>query len=67
LQVANAIRSGHGRTCEHALAPGLLPQPFRKYWCELFQLIYVLRLAHQREGKLPGLFKLAVVKLKALH
>ena len=67
LQVANAIRSGHGRTCEHARAPRLPPQPFRKHRSEFLQLIDILRIADKRERQLTCLLKIVIVDFQALH
>ena len=35
LQIANSIRRGHGRTCEHPSAPRLFSQFLCKYWREV--------------------------------
>ena len=61
LQIANSIRRFHRRTGQHACAPGLLAQFFREGRRELFQLVDIGRVAKERESKLPGLFKVAIV------
>src|SRR5262249_2705114 len=67
LQIPNAIRSGHGRTCEHARAPWLPVQPFPKDRREFFQLIDILRITEKREGQLTCLFKIMIVDFQSLH
>src|SRR5262249_26598534 len=63
LQIANTFGRGHWRTCEHAGAPWLLAQAFREHRRELVQLIYIVRIANQRERQLTRLLKIVVVDL----
>src|SRR5215510_10080250 len=49
LQIANAIRRGHGRTSEPARAPRLLAQAFSKHRRELLQFVDITRMTDQRE------------------
>ena len=66
LQIADAIRSGHGRTCEHSRAPRLPAQSFRKHRREFLQLIDILWIGDKRERQLTCLFKIVIVDFQAL-
>src|SRR5256885_2871905 len=49
---------------QHALAPRLFPQIFRKRRREFLELVDILRLATQRERQLACLFKVAIVNFQ---
>src|SRR4051794_25817015 len=66
LQIANTIRSGHGRTCEHARAPRLAAQPFCKHRREFLQLVDLLWIGDKRERQLTCLLKIVVVHFQTL-
>ena len=67
LQITNSIRCGHRRTRQDSRAPRLLSQFFSEGGGEILQFINIIRIAEKREGKLPGLLKLAIINLQSLH
>src|SRR5262249_28841193 len=66
LQIANAVWSRHGRTCEHARGPSLPTQPFCKHRREFLQLVDILGIADQRERQLTCLLKIVIVDFQTL-
>src|SRR5262245_46618315 len=67
LQIANAFRSRHWRTCEHARAPRLVAQPFCKHRREFLQLVDIPWIADKRERQLTSLLEIVIVDFQTLH